>query len=532
MKVTQKSNTILEIRFAYDPALVGWVKATLDGRRWNPTERVWTAYNSDKNRQALHTRGFGFDGTWADSERSSNGTVPAKAELKPAEIEGFQATLREYQKIGVSFISEKQGRALVADEMGLGKTIQAIAWVFQNREQAGTVLVVCPASLKENWRREFSKHAGMPANVVNGGGVEVPTGKITIINYDRLKNLPKDLRVDTLILDEAHYVKNPSAIRSKLTAELSRKAKHVIALTGTPITARPMDLWHAVKCINPRLFPSRHAFGLRYCAGKNNGWGWEYKGASHTDELHQILSEMVMIRRKKSEVLSELPEKQRIVVNFKLDNRSEYDKARRDLISWILLNKSKEAALRASRAEQLARFQHLKILAAQGKLTQAIEWLENFLDETGEKVVVFTTHKSVADGIASHFAGKAVKLTGDTAPGQRQAVVDQFQNDQNIKVFVGNLTAAGVGITLTAARTVVFLELGWNPAEHNQAEDRVHRIGQDKECSAYYLIAGDSIEEELMELIDSKRKNIDSIIDAVETVDDDLLGKLFEKYGA
>ncbi len=532
MRVTRESNAQLVVSFAYDPALVGWIKSNCEGRRYQPQIRAWRVFNSPKNRAELYKRGFVFDGNFPENENPSNGAPKTQAEIKPVEIEGFKANLREYQKIGVAFANEKNGRCLIADEMGLGKTIQAIAWVFQNRKQAGTVLVICPASLRENWRREFQKHAGMQTNVVNGGGVSVPAGEVTIINYDRLKNLPKGLRVDTLILDEAHYVKNPSANRSKLTAELSRKARHVIALTGTPITARPMDLWHAVKCINPGLFPSRHSFGIRYCAGRNNGWGWEYKGASHTDELHQILAENIMIRRKKSEVLSELPDKQRIVVNFKIDNRVEYDNARKNLIAWLLLNKSKQAAERASRAEQLARFQHLKMLAAQGKIAQAIEWLENFLEETDEKVVVFTTHKAIADAVYDHFEKTAVKLTGDCNMNQRQDAVDRFQNDDSVRVFVGNMTAAGVGITLTAARTVVFLELGWNPSEHNQAEDRIHRIGQEKECTAYYLIAGDTIEEELMELIDSKRKNIDSIIDNLQTEDDDLLGKLFEKYGA
>jgi len=531
MNVT-KENTILSIKFNYDQALVWWIKSTLDGRRWNPDQKAWKALNNSKNREALHLRGFNFDETFPDSEKPGVSTGGENPVPEPVEIVGFPTVLREYQKMGVSFVNQKNGRALIADEMGLGKTIQAIAWVFQNREKAGTVLVVCPASLKENWKREFAKHGNLPCNVVNGGGVDIPKGEITIINYDRLKNLPKDFFPNTLILDEAHYVKNPTAIRSKLTAKLSKKAKYLIALTGTPITSRPMDLWHAIKCVSPDLFPSKHAFGIQYCAGRNNGFGWEYKGSSHTDELHKLLTEMVMIRRMKKDVLSELPEKARTIVNFKIDNRKEYDSAANNLIAWILENKSKAAAIRASRAEQLARFQHLKMLAAQGKISQTIEWLTNFLDETGEKIVVFTTHKNVADTVFSAFQNQAVKLTGDTPAGQRQSVVDQFQNDENIRIFVGNLTAAGVGITLTSARTVVFLELGWNPAEHNQAEDRIHRIGQERECTAYYLIAGDTIEEELMTLIDSKRKSTDSIIDNVETEDNDLLGKLFEKYGA
>jgi len=523
MKVTVENEKVLLVRFDYSPAMVGWIKAELHGRRWNPAQKAWRVSNTVENKQRLAEKGFVLP---PDMDVKIPKAVPPVPE---SFFEDMPTKLRAYQKEGVAFLNRVKGRGLVADEMGLGKTIQAIAWIKFNREKAGTVLVICPASLKENWRREFEKHGKMNSTVVNGGPAEIREGRITIINYDRLKNLPDDLQVDTVVLDEAHYVKNQDAKRSKATKAICKKAKHVIALTGTPITSRPMDIWNAVQCIQPGLFPSRHQFGKRYCGAKYNGFGWEYKGATNIEELNKVLTETVMIRRKKTDVLKELPDKLRSVVDFQIENRSEYNQAEQNLIAWLIANKSKEAARRAARAEQIARFQYLKTLAAQGKINGVVEWVNDFLDSTGEKIVLFAVHKEIVLALHEAFPD-SVTVTGGKSMAQRQEAVDAFQNDPKCRVFIGNITAAGVGLTLTAASTVAFVEMGWTPGEHLQAEDRIHRIGQTELCSIYYLVASETIEEEVAGILDSKQKVIGAVLDNIEMAETDMITKLLEKY--
>lgn len=382
-----------------------------------------------------------------------------------------------------------------------------------------------------------------------GKSDKLPKKDIYIINYDILADvigtkMVKGKKVNIygcrkdiialdpkiLIMDESHGIKNSDAQRTKACLNLAKQVPHVISLSGTPIVNRPVEMYNSICAVEPKLFPSFFRYAQRYCGAKHNGFGWDFNGASNTKELHQILTETVMIRRLKSEVLKELPDKIRTVIPMELNNRREYDRAEADLIAWLKANFGQKKADAAKKAEALTRIGELKRLAVRGKLDGCIDWIKEFLD-SGQKLVVFAVHKFVIDALMEEFNGQAVKVDGSVSGEQRQAAVDAFQTQDNITLFVGNIQAAGVGLTLTAASTTCFLELHWNPGTHDQAEDRVHRIGQEADSvNAYYLLAAGTMEEEIAELIDHKRQVLSQVLDGKDADEDSMFMELLKKY--
>jgi len=530
---------------------------SLPGRRFHKEQPpFWTCPLSLEAVESLQEWGFELDNGLQDFIDKSK--VNAK-EVEQIEVPGLNGELMPFQRQGVSFIEAKQGRALIADEMGLGKTIQALAWLQLHPEKRPAV-VVCPSSLKLNWEKELNKWMKNPnIQVIQGTDTSIPiTGDIVIINYDILPNkyekrenkagkkykveIPYTGWVDYLtdkldpavvIIDECHLIKNRDANRTKGTQKLAGKSNHVIALSGTPIVNRPKEGLNAIKLIDKDnvVVPSTWKYLQRYCGAKHNGFGWDFEGATNTDELHEKLVNSIMIRRKKEDVLTDLPDKLYSHIPMNLDNQKEYNQAEADLISWLKRKKGDEAAEKAEKAEQLARLNNLKQLASKGKMKQAKEWIREFIDGNG-KLIVFAIHKELINDLMKEFGDQAVRVDGSVSGKDREKAVEQFQNNDNVRLFIGNIQAAGVGLTLTASSSVAFLELPWTPGELTQAEDRAHRIGQKDSVNVYYLLATGTIEEELAGVIDEKRKTLDSVLDGKDTEEGSLLTELMSLYEA
>lgn len=456
------------------------------------------------------------------------------AELAP--IEGLRGTLRPFQRAGVQY-ALKNKRVLIGDQMGLGKTVEALATI--QAANAYPALIICPASLKLNWQREARKWLpdGTTIEVVNGRKAK-HSADVTIINYDIVgrkahKETLIGRRLRAVICDESHYIKNYKAKRTQHVTDICKSAEYRLLLSGTPMMNRPQELISQLKALG-RLedMGGFWNFGKRYCKARQTRYGWDFSGAANLGELNEKLRMNCYVRREKSDVLAELPAKQRAEMFLPLSNQREYSKAERDLITWLRKNatadkkfnqsiaklskeeqrkrrseRANEKEQRARRAEQLVRISTLKKLVAQGKMKAAIEWIESFT-EAGEKLIVFGYHTEVCEQLAEHFS--APMIIGSTTQSNRQAAVDRFQNDDDCKIIVGNLQAMGVGLTLTAASNVAFMELGWTPAIHDQAEDRAHRIGQESRVTAWYLLAEHTIEDTISELIEQKREIVDA----------------------
>lgn len=535
IQTAKLQNNNITIKFQYpkgDPRFfetVEKVKA-LPGRRFDGKEKTWKCPLSIEAIEKLTEWKFDISSDLLEWYKKITSTPELNSSL---EIPGLQKELFPFQKEGVSFIESRGGKVLIGDEMGLGKTAQALAWL-QLHPELRPVVIIVPASLKLNWLKEISIWMqSEQTHIISGQkAYPLPHKSIFIINYDILPAWVEEFKkadISTIILDESHYIKNSTAKRSKAVIKLCKNIKHVIALSGTPIINRPIEFYNTIKIIEPGLFPSRWKFAHEFCGARHNGFGWDFNGATKTTELHNLLTSTIMIRRKKEDVLKDLPPKIRSVVPLEIENYEEYKFAESDIISWIRENEGKEKAEKAKQAEVLVAFEKLKQLAINGKIKQCIKWIENFL-ESDQKLVVFATHKKTINLLMDHFNKIAVKLDGSTPADQRQIVVEQFQNDEKIRLFVGNIKAAGIGITLTAASNVCFLELPWTPGEAEQAEDRCHRIGQKaSSINIYYLIANGTIEEDIAEIISKKQKVLTAILDGEEVDQDSVLSALLKK---
>ncbi len=519
----------IKIMFPFDYDTLATVKS-IPGRRFQGDKypKHWTAPLSKEAIKILKDAKFEID---PEITKSLEDNAPK--EIKTIEIPTFKRTLFPYQKDGVAFIESRNGRALLGDEMGLGKTIQALAWLELHPEKRPAI-IVCPAHLKINWAREAEAGLSKPDVEILQGKTPYQVKKdIVIINYDILSSWVEELQKSNpqvLIFDEGHYIKSNKAQRTKAVKKLAKKIPHVIALSGTPIVNRPIESWNMLQVINKTVFPNYMEFARTYCDAKHNGFGWDFSGASNKEKLHQILTDTVMIRRKKADVLPELPDKLFSFIPMEMDNEKEYFKAEMNFIRFLKDTKGEEAAQKAGQAEHLVKIEALKQLAVKGKMKQAIQWIRDFLETNGNKLVVFAVHKVVVDALMDEFKDIAVKVDGSLSGTQRDESVQAFQNNPDVKLFVGNIQAAGTGLTLTAASAVAFLELPWTPGELVQAEDRCHRIGQKDTVNIYYLLADNTIEAEIATLLDEKKKVLEAILDGKEVEETQLLTELIKKY--
>lgn len=450
--------------------------------------------------------------------------------------------LYQHQKEGVTFLQEAK-RAVLADEMGLGKTIQAI-----KAAPEGGVVVVCPASLKTNWEREIKAvEPEADVEVVNGrktrqtapseaqGGIH----RWIIINYDILEAHLEEMteqakagEIKTLILDEAHYIKGKSQ-RAKAAVALSQEVEQMYCLTGTPLLNRPIELWNMLVAIQHPITLEKGArtrFSKIYCGGflkvipptryrKFAIRFWSEDGATNLNELRRKLKGF-MLRRKKKEVL-DLPPKIIDVMEVELESeqRKMYENAWDAYLDFLSNNPPEYTTIDNILAtRQLVEVQKLKQVCSQAKVGRIVADTLNAIEQD-EKVIIFSQYVATIDQLKEKLTAakiKVVTLTGSTKPADRQKVVDDFQNKEDVKVFIANIKAGGVGITLTEASIVMFADMDWSPEIHSQAEDRAHRIGQTGTVNVYYYVAKDTIEEDIIELLAKKKSIVQEVIDGTK----------------
>ncbi len=426
--------------------------------------------------------------------------------------------LYPYQKQAVLQIQKLKGRALLADEMGLGKTLEALSWVKRSPKKR-PVVVVCPASLKWVWEAEAMKHIKVRATILNG---RTPPKKkmnrhqqLFIINYEILQYWIawlKNLNPQILIIDECHYIKSRIAKRTKAVKTLANNIKYLIAISGTPLTNRPSELFTTLNLVCPKEFPAFWPFAHRHCKAQLRPWGWEFKGASNIRELHHKLKRTMMIRNLKKDVLKDLPEKTRSIIPLEIENPKEYQEAENNFMKW-LTKKSTSKAEKAKRAEKLVQLGYLKRLAAELKMKQVLEWIDDFLEQSNEKLIIYAIHKKIIKQIHERYKNISVVVDGSVTGKKRKIAIRSFQQNKKFRLFIGNIKAAGVGITLTAAHTLVFVELDWVPGNMVQAEDRPHRIGQKNAVMIYYLVAKGTIEEKLCKILQKKQRVLSQVLD-------------------
>ena len=454
-------------------------------------------------------------GKFFDSQELHDFWLPKVALIKNNKVENVVIDYEKYshrpplehQKEAIQKLVENK-KFILADDMGLGKTTSTIIAALESG--AKKVLIICPASLKINWQREIENYSDRTTSIIEGKKWD--DSDFVIINYDIIKNFHDDKKksesiivnskFDLVIVDEAHYVQNSQAQRTKLINDIGRKVERVWLLTGTPITSRPINYFNLLNLIDSPVAQNWMAYVKRYCNGFQFQAGrrkiWNVSGASNLEELRDRTSPLVL-RRLKENVL-DLPEKIITPVYLRLKSK-EYEELMGEYYDWY--DKSGESD---SLTLQFTKLTKVRQVIAEEKTKATIELCENIIEQ-GKKVIVFTNFTKSLEMILQHFGKSAVRLDGQMSQKERQLSVDRFQNEENVTIFVGNIKAAGVGITLTAAEAVVMNDLSFLPSDHSQAEDRSYRYGQKNNVLVYYPIFDNTVEGIIYDIL-KKKKNI------------------------
>lgn len=541
------------VSFAYRPHLVNLIKQ-IPGRTFNPTSKAWIVPGASKpHLESMAKRIINFEPVnWTDSKVAEKRVsevdflIPEMPEL--AVPHGLKVEPYPYQLQGIARGLQLK-RFMNTDEPGLGKTLQSIATI--NLANAFPCLVICPSSLKINWEREWHKFTDKKAMVLSDSVRDTwsffwNTGmyQVFIVNYESLKKYfvqhikasqkltLRDITFrenihlfKSVIIDESHRCKSSATQQAKFVKGISEGKEWRIELTGTPVVNRPKDLIAQLSILGKmEEFGGYKYFIQRYCSGPNE--------SSNLKELNFMLWEKAMFRREKSMVLKDLPDKIRQVMSCDITNRKEYKEAERDLIQYLIKYKEAddEKIQKALKGEVMVRINILRQISARGKVREVVEFVKDFQEE-GQKIVLFCSLHEVVDQLKKHFPN-AVSVTGREDSKQKQAAVDAFQRNPKTNIIICSIRAAGVGLTLTAASNVAFVEFPWTYADCCQCEDRCHRIGQKDSVTAYYFLGKNTIDEKVYKIIQLKKGIANAVTGATDDIPEnivDMVANLFNE---
>jgi SNF2 family DNA or RNA helicase len=531
------------LSFAYEPVLVKAVKG-VPGITWDGEAKAWRAPLTAIRHALLWADRFNQPVDqelieMADEiERQRTETLAAaKSVTAELDIPTLQGSLLPYQKAGILYAVNAK-RSFIADDMGLGKTIQAIGAL----EYAGTypALIVCPPGLVLNWKKEFAKWLPHRRVEVVANRSELPDRSqldVLVVGYSNIDHWCKSLLgFKSYVFDESHYAKTPTAKRTKSAIKMARSAADdglVLCLTGTPITNRPAEFGPQLDILGQlNKFGGLWGFYRRYCGAFRDRFGqWHIDGATNLEELNDTLRATCYIRRTKDQVLEDLPavRHSRVVVTGTTAAMKEYNEAREDIIQYItkrareialelgkpIWSAAVQAKIKAESNEHLVRISVLRRLAAKAKMESVYEWIDSKI-ATGDKVVVAAHHRDIVDAIAEHYCG--LKIQGGMSVEDVEDAKAKFQagDIDEAPVIVLSIQAAKTGHTLTAAQDVLFVELPWTPADVDQTYSRCHRIGQKGSVMSTYMLASGTIDEEIFELIATKRTIVEAATEGIE----------------
>lgn len=449
---------------------------------------------------------------------------PAECRLDAAPSplpKALDAALLPFQRTGVAFAIQRHGRVLIGDDMGLGKTIQAIAVCCAFRSD-WPVLIVVPNSVRLVWADELERWVPdvgpWAVNTVRSGqdlvGLEKNAAAFHIVSYGILTRaspvrdfLRERQPFKIMVVDESHMIKSRDALRTKEILQIARRATRVLLLSGTPALARPVELYTQIEAVAPGLLGSFNAFTSRYCAPRQTAFGVDFTGAANLGELHSRLQPL-MVRRLKDDVLTELPRKRRQRVQLEVDSAA--------LATLVELREQSELLDQNQDAFKKRRLlMQMYKASSEAKIAPVCEYVEDLL-QGGCKFLVFGHHIAMLDALeAAAVRSKAgfIRIDGSVNSAERVRRVQEFQSDANVRVAILGILAAGVGLTLTAASTVVFAELHWTPGILVQAEDRAHRIGQLSSVNVHYLVASGTIDDIIWPSVVHKVEVVSAICD-------------------
>jgi SWI/SNF-related matrix-associated actin-dependent regulator 1 of chromatin subfamily A len=479
---------------------------------------------------------------------------PTDRTFKSIKLKDELNFLRGFQKDAVRYMISKNGRAIFAVDPGLGKTPTSLAYALQFSEKVYPILVICPATVKEQWKNEYEKFVSKDHNVKVLYGRDsirrYDNADVVIVNYELLayhmikskssdnKNLYKpddaleefiETGFQYMIVDEFHYIKsNGKDIKKfsksyKAVRKLSKDIPNIVGLSGTPFENGPAELYNMLEIVRPDVYKNRLWFYNRFCAPEKTNFGTTYVGATLSNELHRKLVDTCMFRAKKESNLRELPPVNSSVIPIKLDKYKEYLKYKHQIEEEIQDPENKLIAAN--------KFEKLLQKSYELKKDSVIKFVNDELKKK-DKVVVFGWHTKTIKELYEYYGDASVKIDGSTPSEKRVGIKNEFLYNKDKKVFIGNIQSAGTGLDglQTVCDTVIFVELTWKPTKIDQAIDRINRMGfKGDKIFLYYIVAMNTIEEDLAELLDKKRRLFDKVIDGQETPQFDLLEELIKR---
>ena len=466
-----------------------------------------------------------------ENEQISDFWLPKAAIIKTHKTEKVEIDYSKYsnrpplehQKIAIEKLVGTK-KFILADDMGVGKTTSTVIAALETK--AKKILVICPASLKINWYRELLNYTDKSIFICESKNFSLEHD-IIIMNYDIVKNFhttDRKLKNDSLILqsnfdlvilDEAHMISNTQAQRTKLVNDFAKTIDRIWLLSGTPMTSRPINYYNLLYLIDSPVAQNWIAYVIRYCQGYQFRVGkrkiWKLDGASNLEELRDRTSGQ-FLRRLKEEVL-DLPDKIITPVYLRLKSKA-YEDMMGEYYDWY----DKDEGSKDSLTVQFSKLMSVRQIVAEEKMNTTIELAENILAQN-KKVIIFTNFTNTLKKLVEKFGKNCVYIDGSCSAKQRQEAVDMFQENDKITVFVGNLKAAGVGLTLTAAEAVIMNDLSFVPADHGQAEDRAFRYGQKKNVSVYYPLFENTIEGIIYDKLSAKKQIIGTVMGDYNSID-------------
>lgn len=495
----------------------------MPGRRWDAKTSCWLIPATPENRGTLADLGFLITDPPAPS--TEDPLAWQGIALDPSRTNG----LYPYQLDSLRFLIHRKGKGLIGDDMGTGKTIQALGFLRYYPKMRPALLIVT-AQTKLQWADQIRRWLpGEEPLLLNGLTPEkIPEDAgIIVINWDILAQWTGEENPEThrfkmngplasvpwkiIVADECQALGNPSAKRTKATRGLCRKTPGFLPMSGTPVRTRPAQFFAVLNMLARDIFPNHWKFLHRYCGPKMGAFGMEFKGASNIEELHSLISPL-MIRRTKAEVCKDLPARTYSVVPLEMESQ---EGEIREMIEKI--GDLPPATIRE-------RLEVLKNSAYLLKRKGVHQWIRDFID-SGEKLIVFAYHRSVVDDLTETFGKESVKIYGGISQKERTDAIRRFVRGDRTRLLIGNILAAGVGIDglQTVCSHAAFVEFAWSPSDHSQAEDRIHRIGQEMPVTYHYLIGTGSIDEDFMDTLSERRDVIGKLIDGKSPGEGDFL---------
>jgi SWI/SNF-related matrix-associated actin-dependent regulator 1 of chromatin subfamily A len=547
-----------EISFPFDRSKIQEVKS-ISGAWFNGAKKLWTVPKRSEPAVQILARKYGVIDTATAAAPENFDVVPPLPDLD-VELNLLKKPF-PFQEKGVAY-NRIHKRVIIGDQPGLGKTLQAIATITSIN--AFPALIICPATLKLNWKKEWLEVIGKKAMILEDRVkntwqqyYKVGMADVFIVNYEslkkyfvapgwskpkdapfRLKDIPFKETINlfkSVVIDESHKCKDGTTQQAKFVMGITKGKEYVYELTGTPVVNKPKDLIPQLVIIDrlkdiishlPDTTGRDHSgyrrFINRYCGGGNE--------ATNLKELNYRLNATCFYRREKSEVLKDLPAKMRQVILCEITNRKEYEKAENEFVDYLKsVRGCTDAEVRRKlRGEMMVKIGILKQISARGKVEVVRDHVDEIID-SGEKMVLFCSLREIGDALKSLYPA-AVMIRGGMSPEEKDLSVRKFQTDPNTKIAICSIKAAGVGLTLTASSRVGFIEFPWTFADCEQCEDRTHRIGQEESVQASYFLGENTIDRYCYELIQKKKSIAQTITGAADDVEEEIVDQLLNLF--